>query len=182
MIKITVPEFEVYNSKTNEFTTIPPTDLYLEHSLIAISKWESLWNRSFLDDSKDKTAEEVLDYIRCMTINHAESIVYQGLTIENYNTINAYINAPMTATNIFNFSNNTGSHSRDIITSELIYFWMISFNIPMECEKWHINRLITLIRICQIKNEPEKKLSTSEVMARNRALNEARRAKLNSKG
>jgi hypothetical protein len=115
-----------------------------------------------------------------MTITqNVDPNVYNRLSNENITTINNYIDAPMTATT---FSNTNTSKSREIITSELIYYWMISLNIPMECQKWHLNRLLTLIRVCNVKNTPPKKMSGKEIMSRNAALNAARRKKLNSKG
>lgn len=127
-----------------------------------------------------KTAAETIDYIKCMTITqNINPDVYKGLTSKNIDDINKYIDKPMTATT---FSEENKSRSREIITSELIYYWMFSMNIPMECQKWHLNRLLTLIRVCNIKNQPPKKMSRREIMNRNAALNAARRKKLNSRG
>lgn len=178
MLLLTIPPIEMFNEKTSEFVYSKETKISLEHSLVSLSKWESRWNKPFL--SKDnKTLEETIDYIRCMTITqNVDPEVYFRLTDENINTINKYIESPMTATT---FSDN-GHSSREIITSELIYYWMISLNIPMECQKWHLNRLLTLIRVCNIKNAPAKKMSRREIMNRNAALNAARRKKLNSTG
>ena len=178
MLLLTIPPIEMFNEKTSEFVYSKETKISLEHSLVSLSKWESKWNKPFL--SKDnKTLEETIDYIRCMTITqNVDPEVYFRLTDENINTINKYIESPMTATT---FSDN-GHSSREIITSELIYYWMISLNIPMECQKWHLNRLLTLIRVCNIKNAPAKKMSRREIMNRNAALNAARRKKLNSTG
>lgn len=178
MLLLTIPPIEMFNEKTSEFVYSKETKISLEHSLVSLSKWESRWNKPFL--SKDnKTLEETIDYIRCMTITqNVDPEVYFRLTDENINTINKYIESPMTATT---FSDN-GHSSREIITSELIYYWMISLNIPMECQRWHLNRLLTLIRVCNIKNTPAKKMSRREIMDRNAALNAARRKKLNSTG
>ena len=178
MLLLTIPPIEMFNEKTSEFVYSKETKISLEHSLVSLSKWESRWNKPFL--SKDnKTLEETIDYIRCMTITqNVDPEVYFRLTDENINTINKYIESPMTATT---FSDN-GHSSREIITSELIYYWMISLNIPMECQKWHLNRLLTLIRVCNIKNAPAKKMSRREIMNRNAALNAARRKQLNTKG
>ena len=178
MLLLTIPPIEMFNEKTSEFVYSKETKISLEHSLVSLSKWESRWNKPFL--SKDnKTLEETIDYIRCMTITqNVDPEVYFRLTDENINTINKYIESPMTATT---FSDN-GHSSREIITSELIYYWMISLNITMERQKWHLNRLLTLIRVCNIKNAPAKKMSRREIMNRNAALNAARRKKLNSTG
>lgn len=133
-----------------------------------------------MDNKKPKTAIETLDYIKCMTITqNVNPEVYNFLTSENIEAINNYIDAPMTATT---FSQQNISRSREIVTSELIYYWMIALNVPMKCEKWHLNRLLTLIRVCNIKNTPPKKMSRKEIMSRNAALNAARRKQLNSKG
>ena len=178
MLTITIPEQELFNELTNEFVSTKARTIQLEHSLVSISKWESKWNKPFL--SKDeKTIEQTLDYIQCMTITqNIDPMVYRFLTDDNIRDINDYIDAPMTATTF----PDKGSISREIITSEVIYYWMISLNIPMECQKWHLNRLLTLIRVCNVKNAPAKKMSRKEIMNRNAALNAARRKKLNSKG
>lgn len=179
MLQITIPEKELWDEKEEKFIYIKKTTLSLEHSLLSISKWESKWNKSFLS-SKDKTVEETLDYIKCMTLNqNIPDVVYICLTEENFKEIQEYINAPMTATT---FSNLNGTQNREKITSELIYFWMINFNIPFECQKWHLNRLLTLIKVCDIKNRKPEKMTKSQILQRNAELNAARRKQLNSKG
>lgn len=179
MLQITVPaRNDLWDEKSQEFVSIDETTLRLEHSLLSISKWESKWNKPFLH-TPEKTDEEILDYIKCMTITkNVDSNIYVCLTAENIQEIVEYINAPMTATTI----RDNGKSSREMVTSELIYYWMISLNVPVEFEKWHLNRLITLIRVCSIKNQPAKKMSRSEIISRNAALNAARRKKLNTKG
>lgn len=179
MLTIEIPDQEFFNEETQEFFTMKGQTLQLEHSLVSLSKWESKWNKPFLS-KEDKTAEETIDYIKCMTITqNPKPHIYNLLTDKNILEIKNYIDAPMTATT---FSNANQGHSREIVTSELIYYWMISLNIPMKCEKWHLNRLLTLIRVCNIKNGPAKKMSKKEIMTRNAALNAARRKKLNTKG
>lgn len=179
MLKIVVPGREMYNEKTNEFFQTHDCVLQLEHSLVSLSKWESKWNKPFL--SKDnKTLEETIDYIKCMTITqNVDDEVYTRLTDKNIRDINEYIGKPMTATT---FSKKPNNISREIITSELIYYWMIALQIPMECQRWHLNRLLTLVQVCNIKNEPPKKMSKREIMSRNASLNAARRNKLHTKG
>lgn len=180
MLKIEIPGIEKFDDIKQEFIYSPPVTLHLEHSLISISKWESKWNRPFLA-SNDKTVEETIDYIKCMTINkHVDDGVYDNITNANVLEVTRYINLPMTATT---FSNQQPSKpNREVFTSELIYYLMISLNIPMECQRWHINRLLTLIRVCEIKNNPPKKMSRQEITNRNRAINEARKKKFNTKG
>lgn len=179
MLTITIPSQELFNDKTQEFVSIKGCTLQLEHSLVSLSKWESKWNKPFLSKEK-KSIAETLDYIRCMTITqNINPEIYNFLTDKNIDDINNYIDAPMTATT---FSDNGSKDNREIVTSELIYYWMISLNVPMECQKWHLNRLLTLIRVCNVKNTPPKKMSRKEIMSRNAALNAARRKKLNSKG
>lgn len=179
MLKITVPAKEMFNEQTQTFYSTKECEICLEHSLVSVSKWESKWNKPFLS-KEQKTLEETIDYIKCMTITqNVDPMVYSALTQSNIDAINAYINAPMTATT---FSNNKGRVNNEIITSELIYYWMIALQVPMECQKWHLNRLLTLIRVCNIKQQPGKKMSNRELLQRNSALNAARRAKMNSKG
>ena len=180
MLEITIPEVEQWDEVNQEFITSKEQVLRLEHSLVSLSKWESKWNKPFLD-KKEKTREETIDYIKCMTLTqNVDPNTYNLLTKENIIEINKYISSPMTATTFREDPNKKGS--REIITSEIIYYWMISLNIPFECQKWHLNRLLTLIKVCSIKQQPPKKMSKRDVMSRNAALNAARRKQLNSKG
>lgn len=180
MLKIIVPGLEYYDEINNEFINHSEQILQLEHSLVSISKWESTWNTPFLD-GKSKSVEQVIDYVRCMTITqNVKPDVYRRLTEGNLKAINEYIESPMTATT-FN-EQKQGRGNREIITSELIYYWMIAYNIPFECQKWHLNRLLTLIRVCNIKNNPPKKMSKAELLARNKQLNEQRRQQMNTRG
>lgn len=179
MLELIIPAYELFNEETQEFINEPERTLKLEHSLVSISKWEAHWNKPFLSNKK-KTFDEVVDYIKCMTINQGiPDSAYLCLTEEQYAEINRYIVAPMTATTI---QEEQGEKSREIITSEIIYYYMIACNIPMECQHWHLNRLMTLIKVCNIKNQPPKKRSMREVMQSNTALNAARKKKLNTKG
>lgn len=179
MLSIVVPEREYYDEDKNEFIHSKETTLQLEHSLVSLSKWESKWNKPFLS-SKDKTDEEILDYIRCMTITqNVDPSVYLRLSKKNVEQIVNYINLRMTATT---FSDRENGKKGEIITAEIVYYWMISLNVPFECQKWHLNRLLTLIKVCSIKNTPPKKMSKNEILNRNRALNASRRRALGSKG
>jgi hypothetical protein len=182
MLKIVVPaSAELYDERTNTFFTTKEQTLQLEHSLVSLSKWESKWCKPFLSKNKNLTHEEIIDYVKCMTLTqNVKPEIYEVLTQDNIDEITAYIDAPMTATT---FSKKQGSPpSREIITSELIYYWIISLNIPIQCEKWHLNRLLTLIRVCNVKNQPPKKMSKKALMSRNAALNAARRKQMNSTG
>lgn len=180
MLQITIPGIERgWDESKQEFVSVKKQTLQLEHSLISLSKWESKWCKPFIG-IKEKSDEEIMEYIKCMTLTpNVKPEVYRCLTPENILEINRYIEAPMTATT---FSSKGAGIGREIITSELIYYWMITLNIPMECQKWHLNRLITLIRVCTIKNSPPKKMSRSEILRRNRELNEARKKQLNTMG
>lgn len=177
MLTITIPGVEFYDEDNEEFITKDSTTINLEHSLISISKWESKWCKPFM--SSVKTSDELLHYIKCMTItNNVSDDVYYRLSSNNIKDINEYIEAPMTATT---FSDRKGGN-KEIVTSELIYYWLVSFNIPIECEKWHINRLLTLIKVCNIKNAPPEKVNKQEQLRRNRQLNAERRKKLETTG
>lgn len=179
MLEITIPAVEQWDQIKQEFINKPAQTLRLEHSLVSLSKWESKWCKAFLTKN-EKTIEETLDYIRCMTITqNVDPEVYIHLTPDNIAQINAYIEAPMTATY---FSQDKGKPSNEQITAELIYYWMIAFNIPFECQKWHLNRLLTLVRVCNVKSQPPKKMSKKEIMSRNAALNAQRKAQLGTKG
>lgn len=179
MLKIMVPSGELYDERTERFITVNGRELQLEHSLVSISKWESKWKKPFLSGAA-KSREETIDYIRCMTISqNVDPNVFLGLSEANIDAVNRYIDDPMTATT---FKNSQKKPNRQIITSEIIYYWMISLEIPMECQKWHLNRLLTLIRVCDEKNQPGKKKSRKDVIAENRALNQMRRARTGSRG
>ena len=180
MLEIVIPETEQWDEANQEFITSNRQILRLEHSLVSLSKWESKWKKPFLSN-KEKTYEETIDYIKCMTLTqNVNDTVYNLLDKDNIEKINKYIGDPMTATTFKEDPNKKGG--REIITSELIYYWMISLNIPFECQKWHLNRLLTLIKVCGIKNQPPKKMSKKDVMSRNAALNAARRKQMNSRG
>ena len=181
MLTIKVPiSPEGWDDKKQEFIEPEYQTLQLEHSLVSLSKWESKWCKPFL--SSIKSDEEMLDYIKCMTVTkNMDPNIYNYLTTSNVIEIKDYIDAPMTA---MKFPNNRSSKlSRDIITSDIIYYWMITLNIPIdECQKWHLNRLIALIRVCDIKNSPPKKKSQREIMEEYARINAERRKQLNTKG
>ena len=181
MLSITVPITpEGWDEENEEFIEPKTQTLLLEHSLVSLSKWESKWCKPFLSSS-EKTNEETLDYIKCMTITqNVDPDVYNHLTHDNISKINQYIYAPMTATTFR--EDKVKKANNQIITSELVYSWMVALNIPFECQKWHLNRLLTLIRVCNVNTEPSKKMSKRDVMSRNAALNAARRKKLNTRG
>lgn len=180
MLKVTIPAKELFDEKTQEFVLSKEYNLQLEHSLVSLSKWEAKWNIPFFS-KEEKTIEQTLDYIKCMTITqNIPDEAYNNLTTENINEINKYIGAPMTATT---FKKRAGmGGTGELVTSELIYYWMIALNIPMECQRWHLNRLLTLVRVCNIKNEPGKKMSRNEINSSNAALNAARRKAMHTRG
>lgn len=179
MLKITVPPLDLYDEVKNEFFTLPAQELQLEHSLVSVSKWESKWKKPFLT-KEDKTPEETIDYIKAMTITqNVDPDIYKRINQPLIDIVVDYIGNPMTATT---FSQTENAPSREIITSELIYYWMVAFTIPFECQKWHLNRLLTLIRVCSVKNQPKKKLSKGELLRRNRELNAIRKAQLGTSG
>lgn len=175
MLRLAIPSAEMYDEQKEEFITVKAQVLELEHSLVALSKWESKWHKPFI--TKDpKTYEETVDYIKCMTITpDVDPLVYMFLSDKHIEQVNAYIENPMTATTFNN--QGKGRQSSEFITNELIYYWMVALTIPFECETWHLNRLLTLIQICNIKNQPPKKMGRNAILNQNAALNKARRAK-----
>ena len=178
-LELVIPENEYYNSDTREFIFIPEQRLRLKHSLVSVSKWEAKWKIPFLS-KQPKTREQSLDYIKLMTITqNVNPLVYDFLPDNIMGRIQEYIDDPMTATVIKTQQKPGG---QKVITSEVIYSWMVSYNISKEYEKWHLNRLLTLIEILNIENSPKKKMNKNSVYQRNQALNEARRAKTHSKG
>lgn len=180
MLRLVIPSIELFEEKTQTFINSKSYELQLEHSLVSLSKWESKWQKPFLT-TKDKTNQETIDYIRCMTISqNIDPEAYTFLRKKELDVISDYIGNEMTATT---FSQpDQKPTNKEVITAEVIYYWMIAFNIPFECQKWHLNRLLTLINVCSIKNQPKKKMGRKAAMNQQRALNEARKAKLNTKG
>ena len=180
MLTLFVVGDEYYNEETQEFETHGDFVLELEHSLVSLSKWESIHNKPFLTE-KAKTPDEIMSYISCMILTpvYPEGIV-DRLSRSNLETINNYIESKQTATTFGEMPARKGRG--ETITAELIYYWMVAFTISFECERWHLNRLFALIRICNIKNSPAKKLSRGEIARRNRELNEKRKAELGTSG
>lgn len=179
MLQIIVPGTEYYDESTETFTTVDDVVLELEHSLVSLSKWESKFEKPFLG-SDDKTSEEILEYVRCMVATKDyPSDVFQRFSAANIQQINQYIDSKQSATT---FKNQKQYGPAEVVTAELVYYWMIAFNIPFECQHWHLNKLFALIRVCNAKNGKPQKMSRSEMAERNRQLNEQRRAKLGTSG
>ena len=178
---------ELWSDELQEFTNSEPIEVKLEHSLVSINKWESKWHVPFLGKEHEKTPEEIIDYIKFMILskNIDDDVIRRIITSQELmQQIKDYMDNPMTATV---FSKQQQAQARihqggEFITAELIYYWMVALQIPFECEKWHINKLLTLIQVCNLKNTPPKKMSKQDIYAQNRALNAARRAKYHTKG
>ena len=186
MLYINIAPKDGFDEKTNTFTKTDGCTLCLEHSLVSISKWEAKWHKPFLGDG-NKTDEELRSYIKCMTITqNVKDEIYSLLSTDELKKINDYIGDVMTATTFSNRKIPEGAVRRknEIITSELIYYWMVAYQIPFECQRWHLNRLLTLIKICSIKNDTSKnnKMSRKAILSNNAAMNAARRKQSGSKG
>lgn len=179
MLTVKVPQSEFFDEETDEFFTIHEQTLTLEHSLVAIAKWESKYHKSFFSKTP-KTGPELIEYYRCMTITqNVNPFVYMVLGEENIKKIQEYMEDPMTATTI---KRSKRANSGTITTSDTIYYLMIQLGIPFECQKWHINRLLTLIEVCEEENKPKKKMSNKQILSEYSEINAARRARMHSKG
>ncbi len=181
MLQLVFKSSEFYDERTNKFITVNGQTLQLEHSLVSVSKWESKWKKPFMSPEA-KTQEETIDYIRCMTVTqNVNPMIYSMVTKDHIDKVMAYINDPMTATTIKKKEGSGGS--RAIVTSEVIYYQMTAYQIPFDpCQKWHLNRLLMLIRVCDEKNAPQKKMSRGQTAKSNRSLNAARRARMHTRG
>lgn len=182
MLTIVVPTAEFFDEANQEFVYPEGATLQLEHSLVAVSKWEAKWKKPFLTNDK-RTDAETVDYIRfmCLTLD-VDPAVFLRLSQENNQDVADYIQAPMTATWFREVPGSRPGNTGEVITSEVIYYWMISLGVPMECENWHLNRLLTLIRVVNEKNKPKKKMSKSDAAAQRHAINMARRQQTGSNG
>ena len=176
-LTINIPANSLWNEDTERFINVKETKLVMEHSLLSISKWEAKFKKPFLVEGALDTSEKVLYYLECMTITpqNPDPNVYLCLTQDNMKKIMEYINDSMTAT--WFKEDNKKNRSKDIMTSEVIYWEMIALEIPIEFQKWHLNRLMTLIRVCNAKNNPEK-MSKKDIAAENTAINAQRLAKM----
>jgi hypothetical protein len=180
MLRIVVLGEEIFNDQTQEFEgTVGDSVLDLEHSLVSLSKWESKFQVPFLGPQQKSTAQ-IYEYIKLMAIDDVPESIFMRLSNSNIEEINEYINSSQTATTFGELPK--GGGPREIITSELIYFWMINFNIPFECQTWHLNRLFALIRVCGIKMGKPKKMSKGNIAQKYRDLNAQRRAELGTSG
>lgn len=178
------PGGELFSESFDEvsFVRLPPQTITMEHSLISLAKWEGRHHKAFLKEGANLTTEEQLDYFYCMCITKdVNPLVFACAGDKEIRKLNDYISDPMTAVK-FRSTPENGRGTRDVVTADLIYYWMVSLNIPFECEKWHLNRLLALIRVCNMKNAPPKNMSKREILRNNHALNQARRARTGSKG
>lgn len=182
MLPITIPAGEFFDNETQTFIYTKKQELLLEHSLVSLSKWESKWKKPFLKKDYKMTREETRDYIRCMTITqNVDPNVYKAITNDIIDKVSEYIEDSMTAT--WFKEEKTKKANNEVVTAEVIYWWMITLNIPFKCEKWHLNRLLTQIRVCEAKNNaPQKKTNQREWASERRAINAARRKRLGTKG
>lgn len=178
VLRITVSSGEQFDEEKKQFVKVDPEVLEFEHSLVSLSKWESKYEKPFLSND-EKTEEEMFGYLECMLLDDSHKDRIRLLDSSQIREIEKYIRAKMTATW---FSETKEKGSKEIITAEILYYWMIALTIPWEAQYWHLNRLITLVKVCNEKNAPKKNLSKAEIAARNRRLNEERRAKYKTKG
>jgi hypothetical protein len=180
VLSINVTTKQGFDESTNRFVALEAFNLELEHSLVSLSKWEAFWEKPFLGKD-EKTDEQTISYIRDMTLTPmVPEGIYSKLKPNDFEKINDYISKKMTAT--WFAENKSQKNDGSVITSELIYYWMVALNIPFECQHWHLNRLLTLIRVCNEKNQPAKKMSRRDLAAKQREIAERRRQQYGTRG
>lgn len=185
MLKLVIPALELFDEKNNLFINQDEVTLELEHSLVALAKWESKWEKPFLG-SDEKSTEETLDYLRCMTLNpDVPPEVYRRINDDHMAQVNKYLEAKMSAT-WFTEPKVSGNapvrRSRETITAEIIYYWIVALQLDWEVQHWHLNRLFTLIKVCNQKNAPEKKRPKRDMVAERQRLNAERKAAMKTQG
>ena len=182
MLTLIIEEDEFFDEANSSFVKMDKIVLELEHSLVSLSKWESRFCKPFLGNG-EKTREETIAYIECMVLSGNFSMdIYNRLKPSHLDQINEYISSEQSATTFVDLQGSKAGSRNMIITSELIYYWMVSYTVPFECENWHLNRLFALLRICNVKSGNQKKMSKNEIATRNRELNAQRKAQLNTTG
>jgi hypothetical protein len=184
VLTITIPASELFNEETQKFIYIEETELVLEHSLVSLSKWEQKWEKPFLGKERH-TTEETMDYIKCMTLSpeYVSDKVYTSLSGDHLDQVGNYINAKKSATWFNETPGQSAADSGETITAEIIYYWLIALQIPFEVQHWHLNRLLTLVKVTNIKNDPNKKMMPkADAAAQQRMLNEQRKQRLGTKG
>lgn len=174
MLELTVILEEGFDEETEQFVALESQKVQFEHSLLTLSKWEGIWNKPFLGDGK-KTNEEVVDYLRCMLVDPENVVYLEFLTEQDVSQINDYINSKQSAAFFADDNKKPGPPNRKVITADLIYYWMVALTIPVQCETWHLNKLLTLIRITDLENKPKKNMSQKDTIAQHRSLNAQRR-------
>lgn len=181
MLVLTLNKQEFFNEQTQEFFTLPEETIHLEHTLVSLSKWESHFEKPFIGD-EGLSQEETIYYVQCMSETTLPDSLLKRLDSSHVVEINKYLEKSHTATWFSDRSKKKQNRNSKKITSELIYYWMIALNIPIECETWNLNRLMTLIKVCNIESQPPKKMSRATAAARARELNKARREQLGTSG
>jgi hypothetical protein len=180
MLRFVIEKTENFNEETQEFLDpLPEVVVELEHSLLSLSKWESKYQKPFLS-AGEKTATETFDYLKMMVLPPTDPEVLRRCNQRQINEVQTYIESSQSATIFGEMPERRGKG--EVITSELIYYWMVAFNVPFDCETWHLNRLFSLIRICNLKNSKPKKMSRNELARRNAELNEKRKQQLGTRG
>lgn len=180
MITIHFEEMEYYDEQLNRFYTLPPKVVNFEYSLAAVAEWEAIWKIPLLNTELGVDSDMFLSLAMCMS-DDRELLEYYLDDTEKAE-LHKYLSDSQTATTINSSQNGNTTGRGKVYTAEEIYALMFMNGIPIEWESRNLNRLLVILRIISIYQNPPKKMSQQDVMKQNARLNRERKNKYKTKG